>query len=258
VTSTPVTCSPPSLQRFEHLTYEDFRRLALEPGLSCYEKIGFPVAYREGKEEAIFQDILGKMAPLRQREKTVLDIGPGCSRLAHVIIDHCERQGHSLLLVDSAEMLGLLPDRPGLRKLPGCFPHCEPSLDAYSGKIDAVLTYSVAHYAFVEGNIFEFVDRAMMLLAPGGELLIGDIPNVSKRKRLFSSPAGIAYHQQFVGRNEQPTVHFNQPEPGKFDDAVILALLGRARLAGFDSYLLPQGADLPMQNRREDLLIRKP
>jgi hypothetical protein len=244
--------------RFADLTYEDFRKLAVDPSLSCFEKIGFPNSYREGKEEAIFRDIRSKLPSLDSTQRTILDIGPGCSHLAHLLIDLCDRQRHTLLLLDSPEMLAHLPDRPFIRKIPGYFPRCEPLFNEYGNRIDAILTYSVAHYAFVEGSIFEFVDRALMLLAEGGELLIGDIPNVSKRKRFFSSPAGIRFHQDFVGRLEQPVVHFNQPEPGKIDDSVILALLLRARLAGCDSYVLPQAADLPMANRREDLLIRKP
>jgi hypothetical protein len=250
--------SVPLDNRFSGLTYEDFRRLALDPSLSCYEKIGFPNSYRQGKEEAIFQDVLGKMSALGSRHKTVLDIGPGCSGLARLIVERCERQGHTLLLIDSPEMLAHLPDKPFIRKVPGYFPRCEAFLGEYANRVDAVLAYSVAHYAFVECSIFEFIDRAMLLLAPGGELLIGDVPNVSMRKRFFSSAAGVEYHQRFVGRAEQPSVAFNQPEPGKIDDSVVLALLFRARLAGYDSYVLPQRDDLPMSNRREDLLIRKP
>jgi hypothetical protein len=244
--------------RFANLTYEDFRKLALDPSLSCHEKVGFPDSYRQGKEEAIFQDVLGKLSGLRGRGKTVLDVGPGCSPLALMLIDLCERQGHQLILIDSPEMLAQLPDRPPVRKSPGYFPRCEGLLAEFAGRVDVILSYSVAQYAFVESSIFEFVDRAVMLLAPEGELLVGDLPNVSKRKRFFSSAAGVRHHQEFVGRAEQPEVAFNQPEPGKIDDSVVLALLLRARLAGCDSYLLPQGSELPMSNRREDLLIRRP
>jgi hypothetical protein len=250
--------SNPADQRFANLTYEDFRKLAVDPSLSCHEKVGFPNSYREGKEEAIFQDILSKMSTLTARHRTVLDIGPGCSGLTHLLIDWCGQQGHTLLLLDSAEMLAHLPDWPFVTKVPGYFPRCESFLAEYANRVDAIISYSVAHYAFVECSIFEFVDRAMTLLAPGGEMLIGDIPNVSKRKRFLSSPAGVRFHQEFMGRVEQPFVEFNQPEPGKIDDSAILGLLLRARLAGCDSYILPQGAGLPMANRREDLLIRKP
>jgi hypothetical protein len=38
----------------------------------------------------------------------------------------------------------------------------------------------------------------------------------------------------------------------------VLALLARARAQGFHAWVLPQDAALPMGNRREDVLIRKP
>ena len=83
--------------RFAELTFEDFRRLATDPALSAYEKIGFPNEYREGYEPAIFADIASKLPPLEQRrEQIVLDIGPGCSDLPTMIRERCEQQGHTL------------------------------------------------------------------------------------------------------------------------------------------------------------------
>jgi hypothetical protein len=38
----------------------------------------------------------------------------------------------------------------------------------------------------------------------------------------------------------------------------MIALLLRARAAGADAYIVPQDPALPMANRREDILIRKP
>ena len=114
------------------------------------------------------------------------------------------------------------------------------------------------HYVFAEGNVFSFIDKAIQLLAAGGELLIGDIPNTSQRKRFFDSETGIAFHRQFMGTDDKPEVVFNQLEPGEIDDAVLIGLMLRARASGCDAYVLPQRADLPMANRREDLLIRRP
>ena len=42
------------------------------------------------------------------------------------------------------------------------------------------------------------------------------------------------------------------------DDTVIRALVDRANSMGCDAYLLPQDPELPMSNRRDDLLIIKP
>lgn len=41
---------------------------------------------------------------------------------------------------------------------------------------------------------------------------------------------------------------------GRMDDGFVLGLVARLRLAGLDAYLIPQPANLPMANRREDLL----
>ena len=144
-------------------------------------------------------------------------------------------------------------------KHPGRFPQEVAWLfEEYGGRVDAILAYSVLHYVFAEANVFDFLDRSMSLLAEGGQMLIGDIPNVSKRKRFFSSPNGVRFHRAFTQTDEVPAVQFNAVEPGKLDDAVILSLLLRCRTAGFDAYVLPQAPDLPMANRREDLLIIKP
>ena len=245
--------------RFKNLTFKSFQEMAADPSLTRYEKIGFPNTYREGKETDIFRDIEQKLTNLATRGATVLDIGPGCSDLPRMMIDLCCRQGHQLILVDSAEMLQHLPDSPAITKITGRFPHdCAGLFENYGGRIDAILSYSVLHYIFAEGSVFDFVDRSLGLLADGGEFLIGDIPNISKRKRFFSSAAGIRYHQAFTGSQETPAVAFNRLDSGEIDDSVLLSLMIRARTAGYDAYILPQASSLPMANRREDILIRKP
>jgi hypothetical protein len=133
----------------------------------------------------------------------------------------CRDKGHALTLIDSVEMLALLPGEP-----------C---------------------------NVFAFFDACLELLADGGQLLIGDIPNQSMRKRFFSSASGVRFHQEFTGgTGAAPAVAHNTLEPGHIDDAALLGLVLRARSAGYDAFLLPQAPDLPMANRREDLLVRKP
>jgi hypothetical protein len=245
-------------QRFADLSYEDFRRMADDPTLSRYEKIGFPDNYREGREAQIFADIRRKLPTLDQQGRIVLDVGPGCSDLPHMLIHHCRDHSHKLLLVDSTEMLSHLPDEPFIRKWPAYYPDCPELFADYTGRVDVLLTYSVFHYIFTESNIWRFVDRSLELLAPGGQMLIGDIPNISKRKRFFASANGCAFHRDFTGRNEDPEVHFNTVEADQIDDAVVMALLQRVRAAGCDAYVLPQAADLPMANRREDILITRP
>jgi hypothetical protein len=241
--------------RFSALNYAAFRQLATLEGLSKYERIGFPDSFREGYEEAIFQDIRGKLKRLGSPGCTVLDIGPGCSDLPRLLIEHTRLHQQRLLLIDSPEMLAHLPDPPHVVKLPGMFPtnHAETT-----ETVDVILCYSVLQYVFVDTSIYSFLDQALLLLRSGGEMLVGDIPNASKRKRFLSSPAGRAYHREFTGSTCDPNVIWNAPEAGAIDDAVVIGLVLRARAAGADAYLLPQAPELPMANRREDLLIRKP
>jgi len=245
--------------KYEEKTFESFRRRAVNPTLSLHEKVGFPDSYREGKEAEILDDIVFKLTNLRSQNQIVVDLGAGCSGLATLLMDHCGERGSQLFQVDSPEMLALLPEALHVSRMAGRFPDaCTELFDAVRGRANCVLAYSVLSCVFAEANVFDFVDRALDLLASGGQLLLADLPNVSKRKRFFVSEAGIRFHQEFTGTSEMPSVEFNVPEPGAFDDAVVLALVARCRLAGFDAYVLPQAEGLPMSNRREDILVTKP
>mgnify|MGYP001056356127 CR=1 FL=1 len=243
---------------YEHLTFDDFRRLAKDDKLTRYEKIGFPNEYRKGYEKYIFEDIRLKLKSLGEKNKIILDIGCGCSELAFMIIDNCERNNSELLLVDSQEMLSLLPSKPFVSKFACRFSDCPTLFEKYTGRVDGILVYSVIHHVFLEANIFDFIDKACELLKDGGEMLIGDIPNVSKRKRFFSSKSGVEYHKKFMGTEDVPQVDLAAIEEKKIDDGVIFGILQRYRNFGFDTYLLPQDKGLPMANRREDVLVRKP
>lgn len=240
------------------LTYDDFRNRAKNASLSKYEKIGFPNEYREGKERKIFEDILSKVTNLNGKNRLFLDIGSGCSNLPHYLIEHCQSNKHQLLAIDSQEMLEHLPDNPALIKIPAIYPKCESLFANYSEKLSGIIVYSVLQYIFIEGNIWEFIDKSLRLLAPGGQILIGDIPNISKRKRFFSSRKGIEYHQQFMKTDKKPEVEFNKIEEGQIDDSIVFSIIQRVRLQGFDAYILPQADNLPMANRREDILIIRP
>ena len=245
-------------QRFTNLTYDDFRDLAKNSRLSRYEKIGFPDSYRAGKERAIFEDIKRKLPWLSEKNKVVLDVGPGCSDLPLMLIEQSEKLSQQILLADSDEMLDLLPNRSFIKKYPGIYPKSIGDFDRLKGLVDVIIVYSVLQYIYVDGNLNSFIDKSLSLLSPGGQMLIGDIPNISKRKRFFCSDAGKKFHHDFTQSGNDPVVEFNKIEDGQIDDSIVMGLVNRARLQGFDAYIMPQQADLPMANRREDILIIRP
>jgi hypothetical protein len=245
---------------FEDVSYESFRRRALDPSLSQNEKMGFPDVYRRGKEALIFADITSKLSRLGQHGQLVVDIGAGCGPLALLMVEHCEQHGHVLVQVDSPEMLALLPPPPPTTtRIGGRFPdECDGLIADLHGRAQCVLAYGVLPCVYADGNVFEFVDRSLELLAPGGQLLVADLPNRSKRKRFFASDAGIRFHQEFMGTSARPDVSFNVLEPGALDDAIVLGIVARCRAAGFDAYIVPQRDGLPFSNRREDIFVTRP
>lgn len=245
--------------RFDNLTFSDFKKMANDPALTCYEKIGFPTSFRKDKEDVILRDILNKLSHLNGHHKTVLDIGSGCSELAHHLIKFCEQQQHELILIDSEEMLAQLPNHSFITKIPAFYPTtCKDFIVKYQNKIDVILVYSVLQYVFVEGNLFEFMDDTVSLLATSGQLLVGDLPNACKRKRFLNSAQGIKHHQEHYDPHGKPHIDHMSLATKQLDDGVILGMLMRYRHAGYDAYVVPQATDLPMANRREDLLIIKP
>lgn len=245
--------------KVENWTYADFDKFSTRDDLSIYEKIGFPDEYRQGKEGLIFQDINQKISNLSKSAQTVFDIGAGCSELPIILSNHCEAQDSQLFLFDSENMLAQLPDFAMTRKVPGEFPiSFEQTLHKMYNQVDAIICYSVIQYIFAGGNIWDFIDCCIECLAPNGEFLIGDIPNVSMRKRFFASEAGVRFHQEYTKTKELPEVTFNKLERGNIDDSVVFSILGRARSQGCQAWILPQKKELPMSNRREDILIKKP
>jgi hypothetical protein len=101
------------------------------------------------------------------------------------------------------------------------------------------------------------VEAVCDLLAPGGFALIGDIPNVSKRNRFFSSEEGILFHQKNHGPNSFPDINWNEKKPGEFNDEDVFSILKMARVKGIEAFVLQQNSLLPMANRREDILFVK-
>ena len=242
--------------RFSGLTYEHFRRMAVDPTLSANEKIGMPDPARLGFDASILGDILKKVPPLTRHGQTVVDIGSGCGTFAHHFIAYCSELEHSLVLVDSPEMLAHLPQPANVHKVAGRFPSNEELIkDQIPEGADVVLVYGVLSVVFVDSNPFLFLDRAAALLRNGGHLLVGDLPNASKLRRFLASDAGARYHKSYMRTEEPPSIGAFDPPSDRIDDGVILGIVDRMRRRGFDAYVVPQSDSLPLANRREDILI---
>lgn len=243
------------LDRFRNLRFEDFERMALDKSLKPYEKIGFPSIFREGYDNEIFNDIQSKTN--WASASSFIDIGCGCGELTNLILKDIEQRTKQITLIDSKSVLDQLITANGVNKVAGKFPDNFEEVLQF-GYADVIVCYSVFHYVFLESNPITFIERALALLNPGGRFLLGDIPNVSKRNRFLSSPAGVAFHKKLMNTNESPKINAFSYEQDKIDDGYLAGIMSRYRNFGYEVYLLPQSSDLPLATSREDLLFVKP
>lgn len=240
------------------MTFECFKEMASNTDLSQTEKIGFPDEYRAGFDKAIFSDIANKL-DLYQKELSVLDLGCGCSDLVNFVIQNSIRYNHKLYLLDSKEMLSNIQGSIAVAEcIAGQFPNETTSfIEKHQNSFDAIIVYSLMQHIILDMNPFNFVDNLLILLKPGGKVLLGDIPNISKRNRFFSSDQGVRFHRAFTKTDTVPEVKQFELQMDKFDDGMIFGILNRYRGFGYETYLLPQPSTLPLYNRREDILIVK-
>lgn len=248
----------PNYKKFIDIGFNDFKKFASDNKMSLNEKIGFPDSYRKGYDSHILDDIDSKIGEIKQNDQ-ILDIGPGCSDLASLYIKKCSSFGGHITLIDSKEMLDLLPDLNGVTKVAGFYPS-EPVMDQLNcgPQFNKIICYSVFHYIFIEANVWTFLDLTLDLLKPGGRFLLADIPNFSMRNRFFMSEEGEDFHKKFINSNESSDNSKTEISENQIDDGVLMGMLLRARNRGFHAYILPQSPLLPMSNRREDLLFIKP
>lgn len=246
------------IEKLSDLDFNKFKALATDESLSRYEKIGFFNHFREGKESLIWEDIQSKVLSLKEEGIRILDIGPGCSDLPFMLLKNAEEKKQQVVLIDSEEMLNQLPDFPFCEKFSAMFPNETKQWSKENANaFDAIICYSVLHYIAIESSVELFVETVCDILAPGGFALIGDIPNVSKRNRFFDSEEGIRFHQKNNGPNTFPEINWNEKKPGEFNDDDVFNLLKMARSRGVEAFVLPQKNELPMANRREDILFVK-
>ena len=210
----------------------------------------------------ILADVVAKMAP--ERHERMLDIGCGPG----LFLDDLAARVASVVAMDHESLLEVV--RRDLRAtnvelLAGQFPATRPE-----GLFDVILAYSVLNYAQTARDALAFVDAALALLAPGGRLLLADLPNTDAAKRYRDSSERLRVAAEYeASRAEMRARHPEQyaiedeimrnvrPLELYINDAFILALLADTRARGYESYVLPQPRELPFSLSRDDVLIKR-
>lgn len=220
------------------------------------------------KTRFIWADIARKLQ--LRRGARMLDLGCGFGDLTRHCLEARRALAIELVLFDIPGVLRRLRRefgpllREGVRLHPGVFPATTTAQFRRAAPFDLILAYSVLHYT---DNPLAFVNAATRLLAPGGRLLIGDLPNVNRKGRFLASDAGRAFEARYRGvpvdalpryRSHRDFVRRGNIQNGKISDRLVVQILGKCRAAGLDAYVLPQDHRLPYCHTREDILICRP
>ena len=213
-----------------------------------------------GAEKHIVRDIAAKLEAASGND--LLEIGCGAGNLLIPLSFMVD----SAVGIDHPEVIAQAQKRASLANLSyiaGPFPQNAPQR-----QFDRILIYSVIHYLPDMAQVTDFVMAATGMLARGGRMLIGDIPNSGLKQRFLASDFGIAFQKQWEAARQQTGesgkdaeiagVFAGRKSVGTLDDAMILALAGKIREAGLHAYIERQHPDLPFGHTREDILVIRP
>jgi len=236
------------------ISFENFGKLA-STQLSPTERAGRYRIQVEA-EKLVVADVISKLGLNDQDD--LLDVGCGTGLLLlplSLIVRSATGIDHAAV-IDS-----LHRSFPGasVATIPGSF--LEISIEA---KFSAIVAYSVVHYLSSEDELFAFVEKAAGLLDFGGRLLIGDIPNVDRKRRFLQTQTGAEFGEAWKERTSASAPPSNQlaltPDPSmlEFGDELVVDLIARFRRQGFDTFVLPQSTSLPFGHTREDILVTRP
>ena len=219
--------------------------------------------YQEEEEKNIISDIIKKL-DIRPQD-VCMDIGCGTGN----VLIHLLPLVKSITGIDHPKCLEKLKERTtgigNIYLIPGNFLDID-----IKNRFDKIIVYSVLQCLEEEKEVFDFIEKALLLLNPGGKLLLGDIPNVSKQKRFFSTEKGKRYQRkwnkkrmQLRGKTKVESISDLLQDVEKdtkyvtLDDDLVLSVLDRVRKKGMDAYVLPHPDQLPFAGSREDILIEK-
>ena len=203
-------------------------------------------------ERGILLDVVEKLQI--QPDDTVLDIGCGVGLLAGPLSFLVA----SVTGIDHPEVVEVLRARcPGVEPLPGDF----RDVDLGDRTFTKIITYGVVQNLPDEEAVTGFLRRALDHLDAGGRLLVGDMPNVDKKRRFQATRFGEEFEQMWASRGGSASMIgegelLPESQRVEFTDEAVASIFRRVRSWGYDAYVLPQPEHLPWGFTREDFLIR--
>ena len=249
--------------------FQSYSQLSLASD-SPTERSGRPEG-SEAVEIKIWQDIKEKLR--LSNGHRVLEIGTGSGFIAVQWILERQKLNLSLTLIDFPKVIDRLCEEcrdilgvstEGVTFIDGVFP--DELSNRLSGlQYDRISIYSVLHYS---DDPRVMIDAAVLLLAPGGRLLVGDLPNLNKKGRFLATKFGRMVDAKYKNievssKNIYQTHELFRREAIEngaacIDDVFVCELIADYRKLGFDVYVHEQPEGLLMNYSREDIIICAP
>jgi 2-polyprenyl-3-methyl-5-hydroxy-6-metoxy-1,4-benzoquinol methylase len=211
--------------------------------------------FQQDAQKLILCDLEAKLRPLPQHSLLEIGCGPG-----NLLIPLSFRV-RTAVGIDHPDLIEAAKSRcesENMRFLAGRFP--ETAID---DKFDRILIYSVLQCVTDFAEAARFLDAAAALLAPGGRMVVGDLPNADRKSRFQNSEAGQKFEVEWAQLREAnpesgPNPLSGVSSLGTFNDQMIVDLIHRHRAAGFHAYVVDQDPALPFGHTREDIIIVRP
>lgn len=136
-----------------------------------------------------------------------------------------------------------------------------PDMNLPATHFDKILIYSVLHYMSNRDEVLNFIERTLYIFKPDGRMLLGDVPNISKKFCFGNSKSGQEmaknWAEQMKGAGSSHLLKKMESDSQliTFDNALVLGLMAFIRGKGFEAFLLLQPIDLLFGGSREDILV---
>jgi ubiquinone/menaquinone biosynthesis C-methylase UbiE len=237
-----------SVEKFYSDIINDKNSISLETGRYKFQK----------KEEKKIINEITKILELNKSDK-IIDIGCGTGD----VVIPLSRKVKSITAVDYPKIIDLLKKRSDKQKVKNMkFISSDMLKLKTKKKFNKVLAYSLIHYMRDKNQLKKFIKKLLGLTSSNGIILIGEIPNISMKKRFLKSKIGKKINKKFLHNlnklKQKYTSQFNYNEKFiQIYDKEIRFMINYCNQIGVDAYILPIKKNLPFSYTRINLLIKK-
>ena len=237
-----------SVEKFYSDIINDKNSISLETGRYKFQK----------KEEKKIINEITKILELNKSDK-IIDIGCGTGD----VVIPLSRKVKSITAVDYPKIIDLLKKRSDKQRVQNMnFISSDMLKLKTKKKFNKVLAYSLIHYMKDKNQLKKFIKKLLDLTSSNGIILIGEIPNISMKKRFLKSKIGKEINKKFLHNlnklKQKYTSQFNYNEKFiQIYDKEIRFMINYCNQIGVDAYVLPIKKGLPFSYTRVNLLIKK-